>query len=130
MTANKIISTKVHPDHGTPVLAGEERRRTQRVIVRVPVTLETSMSGQVVKASAHTVAVNVHGAMLLCKRPFDLQTKIEILNERTRERATAHVSRTPRESPEGYLIPLEFEKPFPTFWQISFPPTDWKPTDE
>jgi hypothetical protein len=129
MTANKISSTKVHPDNGTPALAGEERRRTQRVIVRVPVTLEIAMSGQVVKASAHTVAVNIHGAMLLCKRPFDAQTKIEILNERTRERASARVSRTPRESPEGYLIPLEFEKPFPTFWQISFPPSDWKPTD-
>ena len=129
MTINKVISTKVHPDSVTPVLAGEERRHTQRVIVRVPVTLEISMSGQVVKASAHTVAVNIHGAMLLCKRPFDAQTKIEILNERTHERTSARVSRTPRESPEGYLIPLEFEKPFPTFWQISFPPSDWKPTD-
>src|SRR5467141_343403 len=107
MSANKVISTKVHPDRLTPALAGEERRHTQRVIVRVPVTLEISMSGQVVKAAAHTVAVNIHGAMLLCKRPFDAQTKIEILNERTRERTSAHVSRTPRESPEGYLIPLE-----------------------
>jgi hypothetical protein len=130
MTANKTISTKVQLDRVTPVLAGEERRRSHRVIVRVPVTLEISMSGQMIKASAHTVAVNTHGAMLLCKRPLDAQTKVEILNERTRERASAHISRAPRESSEGYLIPLEFDKPFPMFWQISFPPSNWKPTDE
>jgi hypothetical protein len=129
MITNKVAFTKGQPDRGTSVLAGEEQRRSHRVIVRVPVTLEITMSGQMVRASAHTVAVNIHGAMLLCKRPLDALTKVEILNERTRERAVAHVSRAPRESSEGYLIPLEFDKPFPMFWQISFPPTNWKPTD-
>ncbi len=52
-----------------------------------------------------------------------------IVNERTRGRASARVTRAPRQSAEGFLIPVEFEKPFPTFWQISFPPSNWKPTD-
>jgi len=67
--------------------------------------------------------------MVLCARSFEADTKLVIFNERTRERASARVTRTPRESSEGFLIPLEFDKPLPMFWQISFPPENWKPTD-
>jgi hypothetical protein len=113
-------------DRGISLMAGEERRRSQRVIIRVPVTLEATMLGQKVKADAVTVAVNVHGAMVLCSRTFDAETKLELRNERTRERTEVRVTRTPRESAEGYLIPLEFTAPSPQFWQISFPPENWK----
>ena len=107
-------------------MAGEERRRSQRVIIRVPVTLEATISGQKIKAGAFTVAVNIHGAMVLSPRSFDAEAKIEIQNNRTGERTEVRVTRTPRESAEGYLIPLEFTAPSPKFWQISFPPENWK----
>jgi hypothetical protein len=113
-------------DRGTSLMAGEERRRSQRVIIRVPVTLEMAKSGQTIEASAVTVAVNVHGAMVLCSRSFDAEAKLEMRNERTRERAAVRVTRAPRECAEGYLIPLEFIAPSPNFWQISFPPENWK----
>jgi hypothetical protein len=88
-----------------------------------------TISGQVIKTSAQTVAVNTHGAMVLCPRSIGAVSKLEIINERTRERVAAKISRAPRESPEGYLFPLEFEKPVPMFWHISFPPSNWKPGD-
>jgi hypothetical protein len=124
-----MSDTKQQMDRGTSLLPGEERRRSQRVIIMVPVTLELAKEGKVVKVSAHTVAVNIHGAMVICPRTLDSETKIDIINERTRGRASARVTRAPRQSAEGFLIPVEFEKPFPTFWQISFPPSNWKPTD-
>jgi len=124
-----MSDTKQQMDRGTSLLPGEERRRSQRVIIIVPVTLELAKEGKVVKVSAHTVAVNIHGAMVICPRTLDSETKIDIINERTRGRASARVTRAPRQSAEGFLIPVEFEKPFPTFWQISFPPSNWKPTD-
>ena len=124
-----MSDTKQQMDRGTSLLPGEERRRSQRVIIMVPVTLELAKEGKVVKVSAHTVAVNIHGAMVICPRTLDSETKIDIVNERTRGRASARVTRAPRQSAEGFLIPVEFEKPFPTFWQISFPPSNWKPTD-
>jgi hypothetical protein len=120
---------KPQMDRGTSLLPGEERRRSHRVIIMVPVTLELAKEGKVVKVSAHTVAVNIHGAMVICPRTFDSETKVDIVNERTRGRASARVTRAPRQSAEGFLIPVEFEKPAPTFWQISFPPSNWKPTD-
>jgi hypothetical protein len=116
-------------DRATSLLAGEERRRSQRVIIRVPVTLEMTKLGELIKVEAITVAVNIHGAMVLCTRSFDAETTMEIRNERTRDRANARVTRTPRESAEGYLIPLEFTTPSPNFWQISFPPSNWKSSD-
>jgi hypothetical protein len=121
--------SKEQPDRGASLLPGEERRRSQRVIIMVPVTLELAKEGKVVKVAAHTVAVNIHGAMVVCQRTLDPDAKVEIVNERTRERAIARVTRAPRHSAEGFLIPLEFLKPFPIFWQITFPPSNWKPTD-
>jgi len=116
-------------DRGASLMPGEERRRSQRVIIRVPVTLEIMMSGQKVAVQAHTVAVNIHGAMVLCPRPIDADVTLDIINDRTREKAAGRVTRTPRESAEGYLIPLEFTAPSPSFWQITFPPSNWKPSD-
>jgi hypothetical protein len=110
-------------------MPGEERRRSQRVIIRIPLTLEITLSGETIKVPAHTVAVNIHGAMVLCSRPIDAETKVEIVNDRTLERTGARVTRASRESAEGYLIPLEFSSPSPKFWQISFPPSNWKPSD-
>ena len=124
-----MTKSSAHSDRGPSLLPGDERRRSQRVIIRVPVTLEMTKGGQVVKITAHTVAVNIHGAMVLCTRSLDSGANIEIINGLTNERASARVTRTPRDSAEGFLIPLEFGKPFPMFWQISFPPSTWKPTD-
>jgi hypothetical protein len=122
-----MITGKVQPDRGISLLPGEERRRSQRVIIRVPLTLKMMKSGD--KLAVHTVAVNVHGAMVLCTQPLDFETKSEMINERTNQRASASVTRAPRQSAEGFLIPLEFDKPTPAFWQISFPPSNWKPAD-
>lgn len=108
-------------------MPGEERRRSQRVIIRVSITLELVKAGKEIKVSATTVAVNVHGAMVLSSRPLDAQTRLVVVNERTHERAGARVTRPPRESPEGFLVPIEFDKPAPGFWQIMFPPANWKP---
>jgi hypothetical protein len=124
-----MIKSIAHSDHESSLLPGDERRRSQRVIIRVPLTLELSKEGKSFMVSAHTVAVNIHGAMVLCRESLDSDTKVEIINDRTRERASARVTRAPRHSAEGFLTPLEFVKPFPMFWQISFPPSNWKPSD-
>ncbi len=105
---------------GQQLLPGEERRRSQRVMIRVPVTLHLTIAGQAVTIHAHTVAVNDHGAMLLCSRTVDADVRLELQHDRTRQGLACRVSRTPRDTPEGFLIPVEFAAPAPGFWQISF----------
>ncbi len=109
---------------------GDERRRSQRVMIRVPVTLQVTIANQPVTIRAVTVAVNDHGAMLLCSRTLSAETRLELQQDRTRQKLACRVTRTPRESPEGYLVPVEFETPAPGFWHISFPPADWKPLED
>jgi hypothetical protein len=121
-----VTLTKEQPNRESGLLPGEERRRSQRVIIRVPVTLLVTQNGQPLKISAHTVAVNIHGAMVVCPRTLDADTTLEVVNGRTDEKIGSRVTRASRESPEGYLIPVEFTSPSPNFWQISFPPSNWK----
>jgi hypothetical protein len=111
-------------------MAGEERRRSQRVIIHVPVTLVFTENGQTVRISANTVAVNIHGAMIVSPRTIEADAAVEMVNERTQEKVASRVTRSPRESSEGFLIPIEFTAPAPNFWQISFPPSNWKASED
>jgi hypothetical protein len=107
----------------------EDRRRSQRVVIRVPVTVSVVLAGKPVTFAAHTVAVNDQGAMLAAPQTMPVDTQLEITNERTRQSSACRVTRTPPESSEGFLIPVEFTTPAVGFWQISFPPKDWKPVE-
>ncbi|HEX2715560.1 MAG TPA: hypothetical protein VHM88_25540 [Candidatus Acidoferrales bacterium] len=115
---------------GPQVVPGAERRRSQRVMIRVPVILTIEVAREAVTIRAETVEVNDHGAMLLCSRALTADSKFQLENDRTRQHLICRVVRAPQESREGFLIPAEFEAPVPGFWQISFPPTDWKPLDD
>jgi hypothetical protein len=123
-------SSKEQSSRGAGLVAGEDRRRSQRVIIHVPVTLVFTENGQSVRVSANTVAVNIHGAMVVSPRAIEADLAVEMVNERTQEKVASRVTRTPRESSEGFLVPIEFTAPTPNFWQISFPPSNWKATDE
>jgi hypothetical protein len=109
---------------------GEERRRSQRVVIRIPLTVQYTAAGHKITFKATTVSVNDHGAMLLCPRPLDVESKIEIQNEHTREKQGCRVTRSPVESTGGYLIPVEFVSPSLDFWRITFPPVNWKPLED
>jgi hypothetical protein len=119
---------KLHPlrKHAAAVL--DDHRRSQRVIIRVPVTILTMENGQPVRTAGKTIEVNSHGAMVACSRSFESDTKMEVLNERTGERIASRVLRSARrEAAEGFLVPVEFTAQALNFWQITFPPDNWKP---
>jgi len=125
-----VSRTKVSPIRTHAVAPGEERRRSQRVMIQVPVSLTYTVAGQSVTVRAHTVSVNDHGAMILCTRAIDSGTRLELQNDRSRQRQPGRVTRAPRYTSNGFLVPVEFDAPVPGFWGISFPPTDWKPPDD
>ena len=107
----------------------EERRRSQRVILRVPVIIHINLDGKHEALPANTVGVNSHGAMLCAARGLPSGTKLEVEHKLTKERKPGHVVRQPQSSPEGFLIPVEFDSPSGDFWHISFPSADWKPVE-
>jgi hypothetical protein len=113
-------------DTGPQLQPAEERRRSQRVIIQVPVTLELTVSGTKMTVHAKTASVNDQGAMLICTRNFPMETKFDLVNDRTAKKQSCRVTRAATENHGGYLIPVEFAAAAPGFWHISFPPPGWR----
>jgi hypothetical protein len=124
------MTTETRSSHGTPVLRGEDRRRSQRVLIRMRVTLELALEGKRVTIEATTESVNDHGAMILCPRALAPETQLQLKHDQTRQQKLCRVTRTAIESADGFLVPVEFSDPAPGFWGISFPPSNWKPVEE
>jgi hypothetical protein len=113
-------------DTGPQLQPAEERRRSQRVMIQIPVVLEMTSAGNRTTMRAKTASVNDHGAMLLCTKNLPIETKFDLVNERTAQKQSCRVTRAAIENQQGYLIPVEFSVPTPGFWHISFPPPGWK----
>jgi hypothetical protein len=108
----------------------DERRRSQRVLIRVGVTLHAPVKGEEESSiKAYTQDVNAQGAMLISPENFAVNARFEVEHNGTRQRQGCHVTRAPRSSPEGFYVPVEFDQPSLGFWQVAFPPTDWKRED-
>ena len=113
-----------------PLLFGEERRRSQRVLLRVRANVHVVLQGKEAIFEVTTLSLNDHGALIVMERTLPLESRLVLENCGTKQRVTCKVTRPPREMPEGYHIPLEFDSPAPDFWKIAFPPTDWRPEDQ
>jgi PilZ domain len=96
----------------------EERRRSQRVLVRMPVTIH--VGGKQLTGNTHTVSAG--GAMVIIKEGLPEGTKVVVENPATKMKVDAKVVRPPQMNQEGSMVPVEFVTPSPTFWNIFFPP--------
>jgi hypothetical protein len=112
------------------VIAGEERRRSQRVLLRVHASVHVALKDKQVKIDVTTLSVNNHGALVVLKQSLPTDAQIILEHGTTKERIGCKIARPAREMPEGFHIPLEFDSPAPNFWGIAFPPSDWRPPDD
>jgi hypothetical protein len=110
-------------------IAGEDRRRSQRVLLRVHAQVHVALEGQPTTFDVHTLNVNPRGALVVVQKLLASGTRVVLENLSTREKVACKVVRPPLESAEGFQVPLEFDTPAPQFWRIAFPPTDWRPED-
>lgn len=108
---------------------GEERRRSQRVLLRVRAKVHVALNGVPTTFDVITLNVNVHGALVSMSQSVPLETRLVLEHCGTRERIACHVVRPARETPEGFHIAIEFDSPAPDFWKIAFPPPNWRPED-
>jgi PilZ domain len=98
----------------------EERRRAQRVLLRMPILIHLPGKANPLHGFTHTVSAS--GAMIILPEGLSQGTKLAIENPKTQKKVEAHVVRPPQMNPEGSLIPVEFTAPAPQFWNIFFPP--------
>lgn len=111
-------------------VAGEERRRSQRVLLRVRVNIHVALGSKHSTFEVTTLSVNDHGALIAMPRSLALDTQLVLEHALTKRQVACKVARVPREMPEGFHTPLEFDAMEPNFWGIAFPPADWRPPDD
>lgn len=112
---------------GQHTIAEKDRRRTQRVLLRVRASIHVAVQGHLATIDAATLSVNPHGAVVVMDQSLPADTKVVLEHSATKERVACKVARSPRQAAEGYHVPLEFDSPAPGFWKIDFPPSDWRP---
>jgi hypothetical protein len=106
------------------------RRRSQRVFLRLPVLVIARASDQQhVSENAFTTNVNAHGALLLMSMRLEVGQKILFRNTETLEEQFVRVIHVTPAAEGKTEVGVEFLKPAPKFWRISFPPDDWTPHD-
>jgi hypothetical protein len=123
-------SAQAAPSQVRRVVAGEERRRGYRVLLRVRASIHVALQGQPVTLETVTLSVSNHGALVVLSQSLPCDTRLVLEHSGTKERVACRVARISREMPEGFHVPIEFDSPAPNFWRIAFPPPDWRPPDD
>jgi PilZ domain len=98
----------------------EERRRAQRVLLRMQVFLHIPNQAEPVKVETHTVSQT--GAMLLVPEGYPVGAKLTLEHPPTKNRVEIRIVRAAQLSQGGSLQPVEFLTPAPNFWGVFFPP--------
>jgi hypothetical protein len=98
----------------------EERRRAQRVHLRIPVLVHLKDKPKPIEGTTHTVSAT--GGMIILREGLETGTKFILENPKTQQKVEVNVVRPSQLNQEGSLVPVEFLVPAPQFWNIFFPP--------
>jgi hypothetical protein len=117
---------KSSPDRSANTLEASNLRRSERVVLRVPVQLSARMpDGKRICIEAYSLVVNAHGGLLDVGMEMLAGQSVLLSNLKMERVATAKVVRVKRSGEGRFSVAVEFEFPAPRFWPVSFPPSDW-----
>jgi hypothetical protein len=106
---------------------GANRRRSERVMLKVPVHLSvTSSEGNVTEETTCTQVVNAHGGLLGLEMEIFAGHIFLLTNSKTGVTRECSVVRTQQSPTRGLLVAFQFATPAPDFWPVVFPPKDWQ----
>lgn len=101
------------------------RRRSERVILQVPVTVLTEThEREQVQEQTQTLVVNAHGGLLKLKMEVLAGQPLVLVNSKGQQEQ-CHVVRIDQPSPDYFAVAFQFDEPAPLFWPVTFPPADW-----
>ena len=102
------------------------RRRSQRVMLRLPILVKAAMlEGTAKRARGFTLVVNAHGGLLESSLEVADNEKITLVIPYSGREVGCRVVRSERTSSGLVRFAFEFGEPMCKFWPISFPPEDW-----
>jgi hypothetical protein len=103
------------------------RRRSQRVILTMPITIRTEegVRENSFEEETQTLIVNLHGALILLAAKVIKGQKLRMKNRATQVEQACQVASIGSKTEGKVQVGIEFLRPSPDFWRISFPPDDW-----
>jgi hypothetical protein len=107
---------------------GAEARRSQRVLLRISIQVRAQFEDDApITEETTTLEVNAHGGLIALAMKVRMGQKLFLKNWSTaivQECRVVHVREKPMGKNEvGIAFPMAMAK----FWNIEFPPSDWKP---
>ncbi len=118
--------SKSSPDRTANSTTEKIRRRSARVVLRIPLQLSAKMpDGKRISIQAHTLVVNAHGGLLDVGMEMIRGQQVILSNSRTERVASGKVLRVEGSEAGRFSLAFEFEFPAPSFWPVNFPPLDW-----
>jgi hypothetical protein len=104
----------------------DAQRRSQRVMLKVSVVVFAHRAdNKRVSEETRTVTVNAHGAMVLLAMDVSIGQILMLRHSGTGEEVSCRVVYLSPHQSEKREVGVDFMKPCPGFWRISFPPPDW-----
>ena len=115
-------------DHINPAGNLSDRRRTQRVLLRIPILVRAQFEGDApITEDTTTLVVNAHGASIALAMKVRPGQKIVLRNWDTAKEQECRVVHSTERPSDKNEVGNTFLCPMPKFWNIDFPPPDWKP---
>jgi PilZ domain len=106
------------------------RRRSQRVILSVPVSVSgTGPKGKFTEETK-TLVVNAHGALITLAAKVMQNQQLELKSASNPEPQSCKVVYIGPSVQGQTQVGVEFLKPAPNFWHVAFPPENWTPVPE
>ncbi len=97
------------------------KRRSERVPIQVLVVVR----GKGIHEETVTLLVSAHGALILLAGRVENGQMLELQHMTTGELQQVRVVHNGRRRKSRVEIGVEFLRPAPRFWSITFPPADW-----
>ncbi len=98
-----------------------------RVLLTVLITAHgKTADGKPFEEETQTLVVNAHGALILLGNSLARGKVLTITNKATKEKLACRVAYLGPTQGGRTQVGIEFTEPSPNFWQVNFPPDDWK----
>ena len=105
-----------------------ESRRSQRVLLRIPIFVRWHPEGEgPLTEETTTLEVNAHGALISLAMRVRAGQKLVLRNWATAKEQECMVVHLKEKQGGKNEVGIAFLIPNAQFWNIAFPPIDWKP---
>ncbi len=122
----RILETWLTESRETSWLAAN-RRRSQRVLMTIPVRVSGKTGAGAFEEDACTRAISAHGALIHLLTQVYRGQRLTLSNVQTKAALECVVAHIDRRQTNQSQVGVEFMLPNPMFWHVAFPPKDWTP---